>query len=248
MRMGLFVGLALALLFLAELLLVGVDAALQAAQLLRERVGEVDLVEGVRRGRTDALTGDLDDARLDADNGGVGRNLLQHDGVRADAAVVADRKRAEHLCAGRNEHVVADGRVALAGVLAGTAERNTVVNRAVVADLGGLADDDAHAVVDEQALADLRAGMDLDAGHMPRKLRESTREEKVLVLIEPVCLAVVKQSVEALIEEDDLERGARRRVAVADGASVVEQALEDHNTDIHSLEIKRTSRFAENTM
>ena len=103
-------------------------------------------------------------------------------------------------------------------------------------------------MVDEQALADLRAGMDLDTGHMPRKLRKRTREEKVLVLIEPVCLAVVKQSMEALIEEDDLERGARRRVAVADRASVVEQALEDHNTDIHSLEIKRTSCFAENTM
>ena len=138
--------------------------------------------------------------------------------------------------------------MALAGVLAGAAEGDAVVDGAVVADLGGLADDDAHAVVDEQALADLRAGVYLDAGHMPRKLRKRTREEKVLVLIEPVCLAVVKQSMEALIEEDDLERGARRRVAVADRTSVVEQALEDHNTDIHSLEIERTSRFAENTM
>ena len=248
MYMGLFVGFALALLFLAELLLVGVDAALQAAKLLCERVGEVDLIERVRRGGTDALTGDLDDARLDADDGGVGRDLLQNDGVRADAAVVADGERAEHLRTRRDQHVVADGRVALAGVLAGAAEGDAVVDGAVVADLGGLADDDAHAVVDEQALADLRTGVYLDAGHMPRKLRKRTREEKVLVLIEPVCLAVVKQSMEALIEEDDLERGARRRVAVADRASVVEQALEDHNTDIHSLEIERTSRFAENTM
>lgn len=95
--MGLFVGLALARLFFAELLLVGVDAALQAAKLLCERVGEVDLIERVRRGGTDALTGDLDDARLDADDGGVGRDLLEHDGVRADAAVVADGERAEHL-------------------------------------------------------------------------------------------------------------------------------------------------------
>ena len=244
----LLVGFALALLFLAELLLVRVDAALQAAQLLRKRVGQMNLVEGVGRGRTDALAGDFDDTRLDADNGRVGRHFLKHDGVCADAAVVADGERAEHLRARRNQHVVADGRVALAGVLAGAAEGDAVVDGAVVADLGGLADDDAHAVVDEQTAADFSAGVYLDAGHMPRELRKGTREEKVLVLIEPVCLAVVKQSMEALIEEDDLERGARRRVAVADRTSVVEQALEDHNTDIHSLEIERTSRFAENTM
>ena len=67
----LLVGFALALLFLAELLLVRVDAALQAAKLLCERVGEVDLIERVRRGGTDALTGDLDDARRDADDGAV---------------------------------------------------------------------------------------------------------------------------------------------------------------------------------
>ena len=122
MYMGLFVGFALALLFLAELLLVRVDAALQAAKLLCERVGEVDLIERVRRGGTDALTGDLDDARLDADDGGVRRHFLKHDGVRTDAAVVADGERAEHLRARRDQHVVADGRVALAGVLAGAAE------------------------------------------------------------------------------------------------------------------------------
>lgn len=55
----LLVGFALALLFLAELLLVGVDAALQTAQLLRKRVGQMNLVEGVGRGRTDALAGDF---------------------------------------------------------------------------------------------------------------------------------------------------------------------------------------------
>ena len=108
----LLVGFALALLFLAELLLVGVDAALQAAQLLRKRVGQMNLVEGVGRGRTDALAGDFDDTRLDADNGRVGRHFLKHDGVRADAAVVADGERTEHLRARRDQHVVADGRVA----------------------------------------------------------------------------------------------------------------------------------------
>ena len=128
------------------------------------------------------------------------------------------------------------------------AQCHALIQQTIFPDFGGFSNDNAHAVVNKQAFADLCTRVDLNTGHMPRKLRKRTREEKVLVLIEPVCLAVVKQSMEALIEEDDLERGARRRVAVADRASVVEQALEDHNTDIHSLEIKRTSRCAENTM
>ena len=52
------------------------------------------------------------------------------------------------------------------------AERDALVDRAVVADLGRLADHDAHAVVDEDAPADLRARMDLDAGEEARQVRD----------------------------------------------------------------------------
>ena len=127
-------------------------------------------------------------------------------------------------------------------------EGDAVVDGAVVTDLGGLADDDAHAVVDEQALADLRAGMDLDTGHMPRKLRKRTREEKKACADRASVPGGGKTEHGSPDRGGRPQRGARRRVAVADRASVVEQAFEDHNTDIHSLEIKRTSRFAENTM
>ena len=65
---------ALAFLFLFELLLVGVNTVLQTAQFLCKRVRQVDLVERIRRRRTDTLTGNLDDARLDADNRGIRRN------------------------------------------------------------------------------------------------------------------------------------------------------------------------------
>jgi hypothetical protein len=51
-----------------------------------------------------------------------------------------------------------------------------VVERAVVADLGRLADDDAHAVVDEKAPADARAGMNLDAGQEPRQIAHQARQ------------------------------------------------------------------------
>ena len=47
--------------------------------------------------------------------------------------------------------------------VAGTAERDALVKQHVVADLRGLADHHARAVIDEEAAADGRAGMDLDA-------------------------------------------------------------------------------------
>ena len=37
-------------------------------------------------------------------------------------------------------------------------KRNALIDGHVVADLGGLADDHAHAVIDEEAPADFRAG------------------------------------------------------------------------------------------
>ena len=83
--------------------------------------------------------------------------------ARADADVITDVDRAQHLRARADQHIVAQRRMALAGVLAGAAQGHAVVDRAVVTDLGGLAKHDAHAVVDKQLAADLRAGVDLDA-------------------------------------------------------------------------------------
>lgn len=210
---SLFVRLAVTQLLAPELLLVGIDAMLQAAQLLCQRVGQMDLVEVVGR---HTLAVDLDHARLHADNRRVGRHLLQHDRIRADAAVIANVERTEHLCARRNKHIVANRRVALAGVVSGAAEGHAMVNRAIVTDLGGFADDNAHAVVNEQAAANGRARVDLDAGHMARKLRKPAREEKPLMFVQPVRLPVQDQRVKALIQQEYLERGARGRVAVAD--------------------------------
>jgi len=98
--------------------------------------------------------------------------------------------------------------VALAGVLAGAAQRDAVVDGAVVADLGGLAEDDAHAVIDEQALADLCAGVDLDAGLMPAVLADPAGQEEVLMLIQPVRDAVVDQDVKAGVQQNDLQHAA----------------------------------------
>ena len=62
-----------------------------------------------------------------------------------------------------------------------------MVEHHVVADLGGLADHDAHAVVDEEASADRRAGMDLDAGQPARDLRAGTRERAAAAARHSAC-------------------------------------------------------------
>ena len=54
-------------------------------------------------------------------------------------------------------------------------QRDALIERHVVADLGRLADHDAHPVVDEDALTERRPGMDLDAGQKAYELREKAR-------------------------------------------------------------------------
>ena len=73
--------------------------------------------------------------------------------------------------------------MAFAGILAGTAQGDSVVDGAVIADLGGLAKHDAHAVVDEQLVADLGPGVNLDAGQMARKLAGEPRQKKAFVAV-----------------------------------------------------------------
>ena len=56
--------------------------------------------------------------------------------------------------------------MALALAPAGAAERHAVIEGAVVADLGGLADHHAGAVVDEEAQPDGGPGVDVDLAQM----------------------------------------------------------------------------------
>ena len=62
--------------------------------------------------------------------------------------------------------------MALAGFLAGAAQGDALVNEHVIAYFAGFADDDSHAVVDEEATADLCPGVDFDTGEGSRKLAD----------------------------------------------------------------------------
>ena len=87
-----------------------------------------------------------------------------------------------------------------AGRRVGPAQRHALVDGHVVLDLGGLADD-RETVVDEEARADGRAGMDVDRGHEPREVIDEAGEEIEPAAVEPVRHAVHAERDHARIEQ-----------------------------------------------
>ncbi len=158
---------------------------LESAQSLSDGVGNVDLVEHFA-----SHSVDLDDSRGNADRRRVRRNLAEHHGACRDTGIVAYLERTENLRARADEDVVAQCRVTLACFFTGTAEGDVLVNRAVVADNGCFADNDAHAVVDKHTLADLCGGVDFNSCFMPAALRDPARDEGMSVFQKPVRASV----------------------------------------------------------
>ena len=126
----------------------------------------------------------------------------------ADAGVISDKHRAQHLGACADKHVVAQGGVAFAGILAGTAQRYSVVDGAVIPNLAGLTEHDAHAVVDKQTLADGGTRVDLNAGAVAAMLADPPCQKKVLVLVQPVRDTVIHQNVESRVQQHYLQHAA----------------------------------------
>src|SRR4051812_35760134 len=94
---------------------------------------------------------------------------------------------AQDFSAATDNDTVTDGGMALGSALrAGAAESDALVDGHVVADDCRFADHDAHAVIDEQTFADLRAGMDFDAGQPARDLRKQSRQQEQAMTPEPV--------------------------------------------------------------
>src|SRR5436190_15942448 len=94
-----------------------------------------------------------------------------------------------------------------------SAERHALVQLDILADIAGLADDDAGAVVDEEAGADAGAGMDVDArlgmrvfGHHARNQRHAEQEQLM-------GDAIDGDRLQARIAEDDFMMTLRRRIA-----------------------------------
>src|SRR5579859_6759559 len=84
-------------------------------------------------------------------------------------------------------------------------QSHTLVEGHIVADDTGLADHDPHAVVDEEAAADLRPGMNFNSGQQARDLRKPASKEKETVVPQPMIDAVEPNRMQAGVAEKNFQ-------------------------------------------
>ena len=197
-------------LFLGQLALQLLHPVGQGGQLLQGGILHAGLVHVV--GEVGGPSGDADDLGGDAHGGGVVGHLAEDHGVGGDTGIIPHFKGTQYLGSAADEHVVADGWVALALVLARAAQGHAVVDQAVIPHLGGLADDDAHAVVDDQAASDLGPGVDLDARPEAAPLGHAPGQKPPVLTVEPVGHPVIQHRVDALVQQQNFQLGPGGRV------------------------------------
>src|SRR5271156_452398 len=179
----------------------------QGLQADTHEIGHHRVVLAARPGAADDLPGHPDDY-------GARRHLLDHDGVGADPAVVADFDRAENLGSGADRDAVTDGGVAFTGHPPGAAEGDAVEDRDVFTHLRGFPDHHAGRVVDEQAGTEYGGGVDLDAGQDAGEFGKDARGQPGPTVPQPVADPVAPDGVYAGVGEDDLQRGRGGRIAL----------------------------------
>src|SRR5262245_62473030 len=117
--------------------------------------------------------------------------------------------------------------MALALVPRRPAQRNPRVERAIVMDLRGFADDDAHAVVDEHPPANRGPRVDLDAGPKPAPVRNPPGQPAESPAPEPVRdRPMPDERVQPGIASEDFPPALRRRVPLEHDGNVFTQTLE----------------------
>ena len=163
----------------------------------------------------------LDNARGNTDSRTILGDGFKNNSTRRDFGVVADLERTEYLCARPDHNAVAERRVTLAGVLTGTAEGDTLVERTVVADLRRFTDDDACAVVDEEALADGRTGVDLNAGDRACCLADGACGEEVPFFVQSVRYLVCQYCMQTGVEQQHFKVRGCCGVALLDNTDFV---------------------------
>jgi hypothetical protein len=104
--------------------------------------------------------------------------------------------------------------VAFAFLLTGTTKRNTLVEKAIIANFGGLADHHTHPVIDEETASDPGSGMDLNSRQPPAELRYESRHDRDACPIEPVSKTMQQDRVKSGITEEDFQGALRSRIFV----------------------------------
>ena len=153
-----------------------------------------------------------------AHNDGTRGNGLHDDGVRTDLSAGTNGEGAEDLCARAYHDAFFQRRMSLRSLGEGrSAQRHTVVDRAVVAHFRRLADHDAHAVVDEDAAADLGARMNFNAGKEAPDVGHPAGEALPSLKQTPVRRTMDHHRMKPRIGKDDFKRAVRSRILFPDG-------------------------------
>ena len=105
----------------------------------------MDLVEFFCRNDFFAVL--TDDPCGNADRCGIFGNGVENYCICGNFCAFANCERSENLCTCTDNYIVHKGRVALSGFLTCTAEGDSLIDGAVVADFGGFADNNSGAVV-----------------------------------------------------------------------------------------------------
>jgi len=161
----------------------------------------------------------------------VCRYIAEHDGTGPDSGIITDGDITENLSPCSNDDVTADGGVALARLLTRAAQGDALVYQGVAADNRRFPDDDAHAVVNEHAGADLRPWVNLDTGKETGQVGNEAGQDGRMVAVQPVGQSVGGESMEARIAEQYFQDVAGRRISLKDDAKVgderqTEEAIE----------------------
>jgi ADP-ribose pyrophosphatase YjhB (NUDIX family) len=88
------------------------------------------------------------------------------------------------------------------------------------ADDRSLADDDAGAVIDEEAFADRRAGVDVDAGPLVGEFGDQPRDDRRAQAVQLVCDTVVEAGDRTGVADENFVSAARRGVAEERGLDI----------------------------
>ncbi|PNT72731.1 hypothetical protein BRADI_2g48426v3 [Brachypodium distachyon] len=152
----------------------------------------------------------------------------EHHGPGTDLGAGANEHVAKNRGPGADEHAVPDLGVPVPHRLSRPAERDVVEDGDVVAHDGGLADDDAGGVVEEDALADGGGRVDVDGEHLGDPGLERERESAAVLRPEHVRDAVGLDGEEEVVEERGEEGGGAELVGEVEGEGALQGRVREH--------------------
>jgi hypothetical protein len=148
---------------------------------------------------------------------GVLRHRADHHRAGPDLGMIADRNVAEDFRTRADHDVVSDSRMPLALLFARSTQCHALIKQRVVADLGGLTDHHAHAVIDKTPASDGGPRMDLDPSDTSIELRKDSRQQREAIGVQPVSRAMQQDGMKAGVTEKDFQRALGGWITVEDG-------------------------------